>query len=114
MNSPCLAEHVQHLRADPGHDVHVADHIGAVGHLHADLGDGRADGPHGEGDDIHGAALHAAAVEAAHGLLELVRMDPVVRGAGLVLRLRADIGPVLDAGHIARDRCGTGSCSAAS
>ena len=94
-------EHIHHLRTDPGHDVHIAHDIGTVGQLNADLRDGRADGPHGKGNDVQGAALHAALVQPPHGLLELIGMHPVVRGAGLFLRARADVGAVLHAGHVA-------------
>ncbi|MPN64274.1 hypothetical protein SDC9_212045 [bioreactor metagenome] len=41
-----FAEHVENLRADTGHDVHVDHDVGGVGNLDADLRDVRADGTH--------------------------------------------------------------------
>ena len=49
--------------ADAGHDAHVDDGVGGVGKLDTDLRHGRADGAHGEGHDVHGAAAHGAAKE---------------------------------------------------
>ena len=74
-----FTKHVQHLRADPGHDVHIAPDIGTVGQLNADLRDGRTNGTHGEGDQAYISAFHTALGTVPHGLLELVGMDPVVR-----------------------------------
>ena len=99
---PVDAELLDHLGADAGHDVHVADHIRAVRDLDADLGDGRTDGSHGKGDDVQGAAPHAALVEAFHGGLELPGSDPVVCRTGVVFFGGADVGPRLDPGHVAR------------
>ena len=86
--------------ADAGHDAHVDDGVGGVGELHADLRHGRADGTHGVGKDVHGAAVHAAAEE----LLELAAHDegvfPVIGGTGVVFRERADEGAVFDAGDV--------------
>ena len=86
--------------ADAGHDAHVDDGVGGVGELHADLRHGRADGAHGVGQNVHGAAAHAAAEE----LLELLAHDegvfPVVGGAGVVFGEGADEGAVFDAGDV--------------
>ena len=38
----------------------LTDDVGRIGELDADLGDGRADRPHAEGDDVQRAALHAS------------------------------------------------------
>lgn len=86
--------------SDAGHDAHVDDGVGRVGELDADLRHGRADGSHAVGQDVHGAAAHAAAEE----LLELLPHDegvfPVVGGAGGVFGEGADEGPVFDAGYV--------------
>ena len=58
------AEHVEHLRADARHDVHVGDDVRRVGELDADLGDRRADRAHAVGDHVERAALHRAGEEA--------------------------------------------------
>jgi hypothetical protein len=55
-----LAQHLQHRLAHAGHDALVDDHIGRVGDLDADVGDRRAQRPHAERDDVHGAPAHAA------------------------------------------------------
>ena len=46
--------------AHAGHDAHVGHNVRAVGDFDAVLGDGGADGTHAEGDDVEGAAFHAA------------------------------------------------------
>jgi hypothetical protein len=79
----CRAGRAPHA-AHAGHDAHVDHDIGAVGEFDADVGDRRADGTHGERDDVHGASAHAALEQAAQGFLHLVRVFPVVVGAGIV------------------------------
>ena len=46
--------------------THTDRHVRAVGDLHAQPGEGGAEGPHGEWDDVHGAARHAAGVQTVH------------------------------------------------
>ena len=41
-----VAEHVEGGLAHAGHDPHVDRHVGRVGELHADVGDGRAERAH--------------------------------------------------------------------
>ena len=60
------AEFLDHFCSDAGHDVHVADHVRAVGDLDADLGDGGIDRAHGKGNHIKGATPHASLVEPPH------------------------------------------------
>ena len=55
-----VAQGVEHRAAHAGHDPHRDHDVGRVGHLHADVGDRRADRSHAEGDDVHGPAAHAA------------------------------------------------------
>ncbi len=96
----------QYRRADPRHDAHVHHGIGGVRQLHADAAHGRTDRPHGERQDVHGAAAHGAAKQpfqlAAHG----ERVFPVIGGAGVLLAQRADKGAVLDARNIVWRRAG--------
>ena len=95
-----VAERLEDLGADAGHDAHVDHDIDGVGQLDADFGAGRADGAHAEGDDIHGASAHAAVVELAHGGLEFDGVAPVVVGAGFARIGGADEGAVFHAGDI--------------
>ena len=83
--------------ARTGHDVHVDDDVRGVRDLDAVLGDRVADRAHGERDDVHRAALHAALVLLEHLLLHGVRIPPMVGRAGVDLVLRADEGAALDA-----------------
>ncbi|MPM49232.1 hypothetical protein SDC9_95960 [bioreactor metagenome] len=46
--------------------------------------------------------MHVAFVEAAHGLLELVGIDPVIGRACLFLGFARDERSVLNAGHVGR------------
>ena len=97
-----VVQDFEDLRADAGHDLHVRHDVRGVGDLDADLGDRGADGAHGERNDVHGAAVHAALVEAAEGLLQFDRVDPVVGRAGFFFRLRGDEGAGFDAGDVGR------------
>ena len=96
-----VAEHVEHLAAHAGHDAHVDGHVGRVGELDADMGDGRAERPHAEGDHVHGAAAHAAVEEIVQGLAHLLRVHPVVGRPGILLGATADEGAIFDAGDVA-------------
>ena len=86
--------------ADARHDAHVDDDVGGVGEFDADLRHGRADRPHGERKDVHGAAPHAAGEELLDPLAHDIGVFPVVGGAGVVLGERADEGALLDARDI--------------
>ena len=89
-----------HGRAQAGHDPHIGDHIRAVGNLDAVLSDRGANRAHAEGDDIHGAATHAACDKAVQARFHLRRCLPVVGGASVFLRARADECAFLHAGDI--------------
>ena len=98
------AEHVERGLAHAGHDPHFDRHVGRVGELHADVALVRAQRAHRERHDVHRAAAHRAAEEPVERLAHLGGVAPVVRRAGVVLVRRADEGPVLDAGDVARIR----------
>ena len=83
---------VKDLLANTGHDPHVDGNEGGVGDLNSDLGEGRADGSHGEGDHIHGPALHGTIKEVANPLPHLGGGHPVVGWASILLLLRANEG----------------------
>ena len=101
-----VAEDLEGAGAHAGHDAHGDRHVGRVGQLHADVGDVRPERAHGEGDHVHGAALHGALEEAVELLAHLGGVTPIVRRPGVDLLLGADEGAVLDAGHVARVRVG--------
>ena len=98
ISSQCLDDSVAH----PRHNVHVNDDIGAVGYLHTDLGQGRSDGSHGKGDDVHGPPPHATVVQPPHDPLEIIRGDPVVCRTGILGGTGAYIGMGFDPSHIGR------------
>ena len=60
-----VSESVEHLLAHAGHDRHGYDDVDGVGELDAVLCERGADDAHGIGDNVHGAALHGAVVDAA-------------------------------------------------
>ena len=91
---------VQHVKTHPGHDGHVQHHIDGVGELDAVFGEGRAHHPHGVGDDIHGAPLHGALEQGVQLGVHLLRVHPVVGGAGVLPLPAADVGAVLHPGHV--------------
>ena len=81
---------------------HRDDDVRRVGDLDAEHRVLGLEVAHHERDDVHRAALHAAVVEVAHDGLHLVRVHPVVGGPAVLLVDRADVGAVLDAGHVGR------------
>ena len=89
------------LRTDAGHDADRGDRVGAVGQLHADVGEGSADGTHRERHDVERAAPHRPVEQAREGRADLGRRDPVVRGSGVLLLLGGDEGTPLGAGDVA-------------
>jgi hypothetical protein len=101
-----LAQHIPHRSPDAGHDAHVDDDIRGIRDLDADVRDMRSERAHGEGDDVHRTASHAA-VEQLHELrFHLGRIDPVVVGSGIVLAAAADESAILHASDIGRMRAG--------
>ena len=90
-----------HGRAQAGHDPHVGHDIGAVGNFDTILGDRGADRAHAEGNDIHRPTAHAACKEVDQAGFHLFRRLPVVGGAGVFLRVRADECAFFHAGDIA-------------
>ena len=89
------AELLQDGRADVGHDPHVQDDVDAVGQLDADLAEGRADGPHGEGDDVHLPPPHRALEDLAGAAIAFLGRHPVVGRPGILAqaRCRCTSGP---------------------
>ena len=86
------------------HDPHRDRDIGRVGHLHADVGDRRAERAHAEGDDIHGSSAHAAVEKISQGLLHGNGINPVVGRPRVVIAPATDECSVLDPGHVSRVR----------
>ena len=97
---PVGTQHIEHLCSNTGHDVHVADNVGGVSDLNTVLGNVGANGTHGEGDDVHGASLHAAGVEASHGGLQLLGVNPVVGGSGILFLDAGNIGTAFNTGNV--------------
>ena len=91
-------------RAHARHDPHVSHDIGAVRDLHPDFSDGRADGPHAEGNDIHRPPGHAAVEQPAQRRPHLGRGRPIVGGTGVVLIHGAYERPILDPADVGRMR----------
>ena len=94
------AELVEGTLPHPGHDPHRRGHVGRVGQLHPDVGDGAAERSHGERDHVHRASTHRTAVELSQLEAHLGRVLPVVGGPGILGVLTADEGAVLDPGHV--------------
>ena len=53
-----VAQLVEDLLAHAGHDPHTHRHIGRVGELNPDLGDGRSQRTHAEWDNVESPAPH--------------------------------------------------------
>src|ERR1700757_2606500 len=82
------------------HDPHAEDDIDGVGQFEADLRQRRTGRAHEIWDNVHGAPMHAAARETVKFLVHFAGWRPIVGGAGLLLRLRADVSALLDAGDV--------------
>ena len=100
-NSPVVAEDLERAVAHPRHDPHRDGHVGRVGELDADVRDRAAERAHRERDDVHGPAPHAAPEQVLQGGPHLGGVPPVVGRPCVDLLERADVGAVLDAGHVA-------------
>ena len=87
-----VAQRVEDVLSHARHDRHVEHDVNAVGELDADLGEGRADRAHREGDDVHRPALHRTLIDALEQFVRLVFLHPVVGGTGVLLLLGADEG----------------------
>ena len=93
---PGSTEYIEHGFAHARHGPHVDDDIGTIGNLDADLGDGRTQWTHAEGDHIQSPSLHAAREQALESFLHLGRVFPVVGGASVFLFGGANVGTILD------------------
>ena len=97
-----LGHLVEDRGAHAGHDAHGDGDVGGVGELDAEHRALGLEVAHDERDDVHRPAPHAALVEAPHDPLHLLGVHPVVGGPAVLLVDRADVGAVLDAGHVDR------------
>ncbi len=101
-----ITQGVQSGLAHAGHDPHRDHHVGAIGNLHPQRADLRADRPHGERHDVHRAAAHGA-IEETHQLgAHFAGLAPVVGRPRVGGLRRADEGPALHPGDIAGIRGG--------
>ena len=99
-----VAQGLQHVAAHARHDPHRHHDIRRIGDLHADVGDWRADRPHAERHDVHGAAAHTSVEESLQSLLHRDGIDPVIGRSRIVPAETADECSVFDPGHIRRVR----------
>src|SRR5262249_47400046 len=93
---------LEYIDADSRHDAHAHDDIRRIGQLYADLRHRRSDRPHTEGEHVHGASAHCAVEHLLQLAAHDVRVFPVVRRAGVVLRQGTNESTVLDPGDITR------------
>ena len=91
---------LEHGVADVRHDPHVQHHVDAVGQLDADLAEGRADGSHREGDDVHRPAAHGAVENFASPPVTLGRRHPIIGRPGVLPQRGADVRQVLGPGDV--------------
>jgi hypothetical protein len=90
----------QRLVAHARHQAHVHDYIRAIGDFYAAAGERRIDRAHAVGDHIHGPAAHRAGEQCIDLAVGLLRIHPMIVGAGVFLRLSAHEGQVLDSRHV--------------
>ncbi len=90
--------HLAHAR----HDAHVQHHVTAVCNLHAHLRIRRSRDSHQERDDEHRPSLHGAPEQRSEPLVSLLRVHPVVGGAGVSPVDGADEGEVFGSGDVVR------------
>ena len=95
-----LAQGLDNLFPNAGHDYHVEHHINAIGYFNANFGERGAYHTHRIWDNIHGAALHSAAHNfVGHGIT-LGRRHLVIGSASVTLFPATNKGSVLNPGHI--------------
>jgi hypothetical protein len=85
-----------------GHQLHIEDHVRAVGDLDAASRKRRVDRPHAIRDDIQGTSFHAAGEQGIHLDVGLRGIKPVVVRPGVFLVPGANEGQVFDARHVRR------------
>ena len=95
-----VAQGIPNLLSHSGHDGHVQHNVNRIGELHADFGQRRTYRTHGIRNDIHSAALVAAAGNVIQHFISLFRIHPVVGGARILFLFGADHGAVLYTGHV--------------
>ena len=95
------AEGLDHPGTDARHNMHVADNVGAVGDLHANLRYRGTDRSHGKGDNVHRATDHALLVKAFHRPLEFSGIDPIICRTRFLFSRGSNIGALFGPGHIA-------------
>ena len=84
------------------HDHHVDNNVCTISELDTDLGDRGTYRTHGERDNVHCTAVHAACGKLCESLLQLNRIDPVVRRAGIIFALGSDVGTAFNTGNVRR------------
>ena len=99
-----IAQRIQHVFADTGHDIHVQHNVNGVGDLNTDLGERRADRAHRIGDDVHRSALVRTGSDVVKHFIGFLRIHPVVGGAGVLFFSGADERAVLHTGHVVFSR----------
>ena len=82
-----LAENIEHLGTDAGHNVHIAHDVFGVGDFNTDFCNIGTDRTHGVGDYIERAALHASFIQVSHRLFQFNRVSPVVGWACILFFL---------------------------
>ena len=97
-----LVDEVHGTRTHAGHDAHVHDDVGGVGDLNTELRDGATQGAHGEGDHVHGTALHATRELLTQGRLHFLGVGPMVGRASVLFLLTADEGTGLNTRNVGR------------
>ena len=97
-----FAEMVPGDFAHARHDAHRKHDVDGIGDLDAYLAERRSGRAHQVRHHIHGAPAHRAKAPTAEPRVHLGRRRPVVGGAGLLLRLGADVGALLDARDVVR------------
>lgn len=95
-----VAELVHDRLAYARHNRHVKHNVDGVGDFDADLRKRGADGAHGIGDNVHGAALIAASCNVEQHFIRFLRVLPVVGRAGVFFFPGTDKGSVLYTGHV--------------
>ena len=84
----------------PRHDPHTEDDIDGVGDFQTHLGQRRSLRPHQIRNDEKRPSLHRPGKHAAQFLPHALGFGPVVRRTRLLLPPGADVGALLDSGHV--------------
>lgn len=101
-----IFELFERSRSHTRYNAHIDHRVRGISDFDSDAREGRSNGAHTEGNDIHRAAFHAASEERREFGSHLFRSDPSIRWTRIFLRFAANDGSCVWAISISLVRSG--------